>query len=228
MGLLAAEGPGLVIEDFLLIRQAIGPAHVDLDMDHWADRQAELFDSRNIEPWRTSCWAHTHPAGMNQPSGVDEKTMVDSFGGWDLAIMLIMTRDGQFYARLDVDHDFTGGQRQRLSLPCSVEIDWASPGFEAITGEVIAEWEAEFVECIQETSNNWLIFENDPPDKRKRGSKRNGHGVQSGSLPEEFIPREEVNDYVAICRNQGLDPDDPENFEDFFGFESSAEVLFGD
>ena len=63
-------------------------------MNWWADKQIELYESRGIEPWRTSCWAHTHPAGINRPSTTDEETMEQSFGGWDFALMLILTKAG--------------------------------------------------------------------------------------------------------------------------------------
>ena len=37
--------------------------------------------------------------------------------------------------RLDFDHEFGTGIKERLSVPCVVEIDWGSPGKEAITQE---------------------------------------------------------------------------------------------
>jgi hypothetical protein len=118
MGLLLPTERGILIQDFILVRQEVGPASVSLDMNWWADKQIDLFDKYGIEPWRTSVWAHTHPAGINRPSTTDEQTMEESFGGWDFVVMLILTKAGHFYARMDFDHGFGNGTKQRLSAPC--------------------------------------------------------------------------------------------------------------
>jgi len=221
MGLLAPEGEGLVIEDFILARQEVSPAHVSLDMEWWADKQVELFDERGIEPWRTSVWAHTHPAGLDRPSGVDEQTMAGGFGRWSFAIMLILTRDGRFYARMDVDHDFGAGGRQRLSVPCRVAIDWGRAGGEPVTPETLAAWEEEFEARVEEApeQGGWLFLEDADEERgRRRACKkaRKRGAARTGAADDHTT--EEVNEYVAACHSQGLDPEAPEVFEQFFGF----------
>ena len=224
MGLIQPSEQGILIEDFILVKQEVGPAHVSLDMNWWADKVVELYDQYGIEPWRTSAWAHTHPSGVNRPSGTDEATMEESFGGSDFFVMLILTQDGHFYARMDFDHDFGNGTKQRLSMPCNVEIDWNNAGAEPITEETIMRWEAEFQALVHEIPNAWSFFEDGPNEgvKRRKSSwlprpKTNGQTLGGNA------ERKEIEQYVQACRNTGFDPNDPDNFEDYFGFEPQPE-----
>ena len=45
-------------------------------------------------------WVHTHPGNCPQPSSVDEETFARVFGRTDWAVMFILARGGQSYARL--------------------------------------------------------------------------------------------------------------------------------
>lgn len=151
MGLLAAPARGgFRVEDFILVRQQVGPAFVELDMAWWADKQSELFETRGAQPWQTSLWCHTHPSSVSRPSGTDEATMRRSFGLWDFALMLILTKDGQSYARVEFTHEFTGGLRRRFRLACAVAVDWCAPVAEPVTGATLERWEAEFQELVAE------------------------------------------------------------------------------
>ncbi len=220
MGLLMPSERGIIIDDFILVRQETGPASVSLDMDWWADKQIELFDRFGIEPWQTSCWCHTHPAGVNGPSPTDEETMEESFGGWDFIVMLILTKAGYFYARIDVDHDFGSGVKQRLSVPCTVEIDWAKAGKEAINTETIARWEEEFKQCVSESEDPWLIFDDGP---HGHVARRSGNGIirpdHNTQMLGDRVGGKEMKEYVDACQSVGFDPNDPENFEDYFGYQ---------
>ena len=79
MGVLNPETKSLRIQDVVLVKQQVSEMHVDLDMEWWADHQVELFEKEKIQPWQTSVWIHTHPSGINEPSGVDEQTMRETF-----------------------------------------------------------------------------------------------------------------------------------------------------
>ena len=63
-------------------------------------------------------WIHTHPGASAEPSGVDEKTFARVFGPCDWALMFILSRTGQTYARLEIH----AGPGATLELPVSV--DW--------------------------------------------------------------------------------------------------------
>jgi len=48
MGVLSLEKRGLTVVDAVLVKQEVSVAHVDLDMDWWAEKQVELFETRGI------------------------------------------------------------------------------------------------------------------------------------------------------------------------------------
>ena len=146
--------------------------------------------------------------------------MEEAFGGWDFILMLILTKSGCFYARMDFDHDFGNGSKQRLSIPCAVEIDWGNAGAEPVTEETLQAWEKEFQALVHEIPSAWLAFEEDQP----KGVKRRKGSWLTRPKPSEQIPgadagREEIGQYVQACQSTGFDPNDPANFEDYFGYE---------
>jgi hypothetical protein len=214
MGLLAPARDGLLIEDFILVRQTVSTATVDLDMNWWAEKQVQLYDREGIEPWRTSCWTHTHPAGINCPSGTDEQTMARSFGSWDFALMLILTKAGVFYARMDFDHPFGPGCKTRLETRCSVHVDWAIAGVNPVDQETLAVWESEFRELVREERRS--PFTRGLPNARYPAIA--GTGRPSGLKADDLNPQEkEIEDYVWLLESAGLDPRDADDFDPSFG-----------
>jgi len=59
MGILSLDKRGFTVADVVLVKQEVSAAHVDLDMEWWAEKQVELFETRGIQPWQTSVWLHT-------------------------------------------------------------------------------------------------------------------------------------------------------------------------
>jgi len=206
MGIFSTEKENFLIEDFILVKQAVTHASVELDMTWWAEKQIELFEKRGIQPWQTSCWCHTHPEGINHPSGTDEETMRESFGNWNFVLMLILTKGGVFYARMDFDHAFAESGKNRFSAPCAVKVQWGMTGKSPVTEETIKAWEAEFRELVQEHSSGWLMDRLSPDADRPKRMPR---------LPD--TPGKEDNDYARYCDSFGFDPNDPRIIEDYFG-----------
>ena len=66
-------------------------------------------------------WVHTHPGNSPEPSGTDEATFARVFGSADWALMFILARGGQTYARLR----YNCGPGADLKLP--VEVDYGRP-----------------------------------------------------------------------------------------------------
>jgi len=209
MGILAAGSRQLRIEELVLVKQEVTSMSVDLDMTWWADKQSDLFATREIQPWQSSVWIHTHPAGVNRPSQTDETTMRESFGSWDFAIMLILTREGHFHARLDFDHAFPWGETARYNVDCEVKVDWSNA--EAVTEEDLKVWEKEFKERVTETtclstkSSVFTRMDLLPKPPFKFG-------------PEEPFERKEEASYVDLCEQHRLDPDDPASYEALYGY----------
>ena len=208
MGLISPAREGFLIEDFILVKQTVSAATVDLDMAWWAEKQIELFEKNGIEPWRTSCWCHTHPQGVDEPSQTDEETMIQSFGEWDFVLMLILTKAGVFYARMDFEHEFGNGEvsrKSRFSAQCAVKVQWSAAGKIPVLEDTIQGWEKEFQELVHEQPNGWLA---DWP-------------IGTKDRPKLAIPNQskttEVQDYAQYCESLGFDPNDPTAIEQYFG-----------
>ena len=83
---------------------------------------AEFFDrcvDRGLALQRFArIWCHTHPGSSVTPSGTDEETFARCFGGCDWAVMFILGRTGNTYARLS----FSTGPGGQILVP--VGVDW--------------------------------------------------------------------------------------------------------
>jgi hypothetical protein len=83
---------------------------------------ADHFDrcaDQGIAPGRCGrIWIHTHPGSSAEPSLVDEETFGRVFGPCDWAVMFILSRTAQTYARLRM----SAGPGATILLP--VAVDW--------------------------------------------------------------------------------------------------------
>ena len=149
---LSAPDHFLYVEDFLTVRQRVTSFTVQFDDQAVAD----FYDDAIDRGWRldqcSRIWCHTHPGHSAEPTSVDEDTFARVFGRCDWAIMFILSRTGQTYARLG----FTAGPGGQMLLP--VQVDWsawpdtlsADPG---TLESLFDEWASEFknhVEVIRE------------------------------------------------------------------------------
>ncbi len=104
-------------------------------MADYFDRQVDL--GHRIEQF-ARIWIHTHPGNSASPSSTDEETFARCFGSSDWAVMFILARGGQTYARLR----FSSGPGGAVILP--VEIDFSQP----FVGSDWAGWDAEFARSV--------------------------------------------------------------------------------
>jgi hypothetical protein len=115
-----ADDPAL-IADFQLVRQICDVASVSFDDNSVADFFDECVDA-GLKPCQVGrIWVHTHPGSCPQPSPTDEDTFARVFGGANWALMFILARGGQTFARLQ----FNVGPRGSVNLP--FEIDFSRP-----------------------------------------------------------------------------------------------------
>ncbi len=121
-----------------MVSQLCSPVTVRFDDESVADyfdRQVDL----GLAPERFArIWIHTHPGNNPSPSGTDEETFQRCFGSSDWAVMFILARGGQTYARLR----FSVGPGGAVILP--VEIDFGQP----FAGSDWAGWDAEFARSV--------------------------------------------------------------------------------
>src|SRR5262249_31482191 len=132
-------------------------------------------------------WIHTHPGDSPQPSGTDEKTFAQVFGHSDWALMFILARGGECYARLR----YNLGPGAEVEL--GVEIDYGRE----FPGSDFALWQEEYLASARLP----------PPDPKKSQAPSRRQFTTSSSLVEtpddEFVEegwRDAWEDYADFDR----------------------------
>ena len=111
----------LLIEDFVTVRQSCTAVTVAMNDEAVADYFDQQFD-HDLKPEQFArVWVHTHPGSSAHPSSTDEETFERVFGKCDWAIMAILARGGQTYARLR----FGVGPGGQMLIP--VQVDYGAP-----------------------------------------------------------------------------------------------------
>jgi len=136
---ISAADDLLYIEEIQLVRQSCDMASVAFDDESVAD-----FFDRQIDAGRTMSqagriWLHTHPGSSPQPSQTDEETFARVFGHSDWAVMFILARGGQSYARLQFNVGPGGG----MEIP--VEVDYGK----AFQASNHATWDDEYAANVE-------------------------------------------------------------------------------
>ncbi|HYV39236.1 MAG TPA: hypothetical protein VE988_26345 [Gemmataceae bacterium] len=160
---ISAKNNLLYVEDFVTLKQQV----TSLTVRFLDDAVADHFDNcleRDISPARCGrLWFHTHPGDSPLPSSTDEETFARSFGACDWAVMFILARSGDTYARLA----FAAGPKAQIEIPVSV--DWSAwpdctgknkPSVDAL----FAQWRQEYdanVQLLPRRSAAAAVF---PPD----------------------------------------------------------------
>ena len=138
-GVTAKVDP-LLVEDVRLVRQTCSAVTVAFDDEAVADFFDERVDA-GLRPERFGrVWVHTHPGDCPRPSGTDEETFARAFAGLDWAVMAILARGGESYARLK----FGCGPGAELVIPVRVEYATAFPAADH------AAWRAEYEACVRQ------------------------------------------------------------------------------
>ncbi len=121
IGGLAITSPDdpLRVEEFVPVSQTATSLSVAFDDEAVADYVETQIDAGRRPEEFLRIWLHTHPGASPEPSGVDEETFSRVFGACDWAIMFILSRTGQAYARLR----FGVGPGAEIMIP--VEVDYA-------------------------------------------------------------------------------------------------------
>jgi hypothetical protein len=132
---ITVPGDPLFVKDIRLVRQVCSPMTVEFDDAAVADFFDEQVDQGRRPEEFSRIWLHTHPCDSAKPSLTDEETFARCFGCTDWAVMFILARKGETYARLR----FNVGPGGSLILPCPVE--FRAP-FAGSTQEL---WEQEYL-----------------------------------------------------------------------------------
>jgi hypothetical protein len=111
----------LFVEDVRLVKQCCTWSSADFDDQSVADFFEDQVDEGRKPAEFFRLFLHTHPGDSAQPSTTDEKTFARVFGSTDWALMFILARGGQCYARLK----YNVGPGLDVELP--VEVDYGRP-----------------------------------------------------------------------------------------------------
>ena len=148
---ISAADDLLFIEDVQLVRQVCTGVSVAFDDQAVADFFDRQVDAGRRPEQFARAWVHTHPGNSPQPSPTDEETFARVFGRTDWAVIMILARGGQSYARLRF-HVGPGGD---LVLP--VRVDYSRP-FAASDQEA---WREEYLASV-EIADGLLFGRADP------------------------------------------------------------------
>jgi hypothetical protein len=131
---VSAPGDLLLVEDVRLVRQQSSAVTVKFDDAAVADYFDACVDQGLVPEQFGRIWIHTHPGNCPLSSSTDEATFDRCFGTTDWAVMFILARGGDTYARLR----FRPGPGGDLVLP--VEIDYQRP----FPASDLAAWRLEY------------------------------------------------------------------------------------
>lgn len=137
-GISRPEDP-LLVEDFVTVRQLTTAATVKFDDESVADFFDAQVDGGKRPEQFARIWIHTHPGESPEPSCTDEQTFLRVFGSCAWAIMFILARGGDTYARLR----FNVGPGGALLVPAEVDFTAAFPASDHQA------WQVEYEQNVQ-------------------------------------------------------------------------------
>lgn len=123
-------------------------------------------------------WIHTHPGNSPNPSGKDEQTFSEDFKGKPFAVMMILAKGGQWYARAKWD----GSNVPLLSREIDVSVCWDCE-FE---GSDWLEWTNELSEKVTEPAPVFSAIEDRKSAWNSWQETREGHYKYQPQEPHEF------------------------------------------
>jgi hypothetical protein len=129
----------LFVEDVRLVRQVCSWANVTFEDESVADFFDHQVDAGRRPEQFARVWIHSHPGDCPQPSMTDDETFDRVFGRSDWAVMFILARKGQSYARLR----FNVGPRADLEIAVMVDYSRFFGGCDAEA------WEREYLSNVQ-------------------------------------------------------------------------------
>ena len=137
----------LRVDDVQLVRQECTAVSMIFDDTAVADFFDQQVDS-GLKPERFArIWVHTHPGDCPSPSLTDEETFARVFGKTDWAVMFVLAKGGQTYARLCF-HVGPGG-----SIDLAVTVDYSRPFAATDCGG----WEQEYLANVRVAPAGLLV-----------------------------------------------------------------------
>jgi proteasome lid subunit RPN8/RPN11 len=121
-GISTIEDPLHVI-DFCMVEQLNDAASTEMTEEGLAAYMDAGLEAGMAPVQFMRIWIHTHPSGVNGPSGTDNTTMKEVFEGCDWSVMLILTKELKMYCEI---HTKLLGKT--IKTKCTPTIDYTSEG----------------------------------------------------------------------------------------------------
>lgn len=132
---IASADDLLRIEEFRSVKQEATGVSVVFDDTAVADFFESQVDEKRKPEQFGRIWLHTHPGNSALPSGTDEETFERVFGRCQWAVLFILARNGQCYARLR----FNIGPGGQMEIPVAVDYSLA------FLASDVESWESEYL-----------------------------------------------------------------------------------
>jgi hypothetical protein len=183
---ISNEKDPLLVEDLTLVKQKCTAVSTDFDGDGIADYfDDQVALGRKPEQF-ARIWVHTHPWNSADPSNQDETTFVDSFSGPHWAVMAILAKGGDTYARLK----FNYGPGGEIEIPMRVAFDC---GFPAVDAGTVADWQAEYKSKVDVEHDRWK--QTKPGHYVLKQPQTNGNGKKQKQTQPRFAPQDTLKPY---------------------------------
>lgn len=158
----------LLIEDVIMTKQSCSSCYVDFD-DTGVAEFSEMMFERGLQPHQFSrIWIHTHPNIGASPSAKDEETFRTAFSAYDWAIMFILAKGGETYARLRINSGpgaevlLNVTQNYKSAFPASDPASWKM--------EYDANWSRLVITNAKTDTSNVRTYSVTTPDTHKTPS----------------------------------------------------------
>jgi proteasome lid subunit RPN8/RPN11 len=154
---LTSDTHALVVQDVGLVQQECDWASVLFNDEAVADYFDQQVDLGRSPERFARVWVHTHPDCSAQPSAIDEETFGRVFGECGWAVMLILARNDNVYARLRVR--VGPGTGVSVDAEMRVEVDDQHP-FPASNRQA---WQLEYDTCVTQVEQQPPVLSADDP-----------------------------------------------------------------
>lgn len=227
---------GLLVESLWVPKQECTPVFTSIDDESWHDLFDWAYENNVPNSSIGGVWLHTHPNMSAHPSGVDERTFEEKFHTRPLAVMGIISRTNDVYAR--VKYNVNGHN----SFPLSLEVLWKNfPADLQSISEDIKLWEEDYKQKVTEKKmpvvtttggqniSHFLIddewnhnWRNSSQVKKGKRFKKNRQGTlfvpddMEEDQMEKEIFRQEFADYMMREYDTDIETLDKDKFKEAF------------
>jgi len=159
----------LFVREFITVKQEVTCVSVKFDDQAVADFFDTQVDLGRKPEQFARVWLHSHPGDSPEPSVIDEETFERVFGNCQWAVLFVVARDNNTYAKLR----FNVGPGGQILIPTEIDYsqDFGSSDHELWDTEYVANVKA--IEWFTERSNT-------VPDS-------GGHDLSDYALPYDFL-----------------------------------------